>query len=117
MLAKARKIAGRYSLILKPHPDLGFTGRGVELSFVLADGRTEQECAQQMREALTTAVATLLELDQLPPPVADEGRRAQVNVRLSRDEQLFLTSEANRQGYSSLSDFMRAAAIRCSLAR
>jgi predicted RNase H-like HicB family nuclease len=109
---RARQLAHRYRLILEPDPEVGFIGRGLEMPTVFADGRTAHECVRATREALTAAVATMLEMEQRPPEPAPKGaRQAQINVRLTPEEKLTLEDSARRAGFRGVSDFVRAAAL------
>ena len=110
-LAKARKVADQYQVILA-FEDGHWYGRGLELPNIHGDGKTVNRCVENTREALAGCVAYLLEEGQRPPSPAREGTRtAQVNVRLTAEEKALLESTAKRKGYSGLSDFIRAAAI------
>ena len=87
-------------------------GRGLELPNVFGDGPTPAECIDNTREALTAAVAYMLEQGQAPPTPAKQGKRTtQVNVRLTAEEKVILESSARRKGFEGLSDFLRAAAM------
>lgn len=114
-IRKAEKIANSYRLVFEPDPDLGFLGRSVEMPYVMADGKSIQNCAEQTIEALTSAIATLLEAGERPPSAAAAGKRdRQVNVRVTADEKMRLEELAQREGFRSTSDFMRAAALKAS---
>lgn len=79
---------------------------------LFGDGATPAICIQHTREALTAAVAFLLEEDRMPPSPAKEKKRStQVNVRLTAEEKAILESTARRKGFEGLSDFLRAAAL------
>jgi predicted RNase H-like HicB family nuclease len=109
---RARQIAERYRLVLEPDADVGFVGRGLELPTVFADGPSADQCVLATREALTAAVATMLEMGLRPPePAAKNARQAQVNVRLTVEEKLILEDSARRAGFRGISDFVRAAAL------
>lgn len=113
LLAKAREIASHYSLLIVPEPGVGFFGRSVEMPLVMADAPTEIECIRETREALTTAVACLLESGERPPTPASKGNReTQVNIRLTSDEKMLIDEAARRAGFRSISDYIRAAALR-----
>ena len=76
------------------------------------DGKTANQCIENTREALTAAVAYLLEEGQRPPQPASEGTRTmQVNVRLTAEEKALLEVTAKRKGFTGLSDYVRAAAM------
>jgi uncharacterized protein (DUF1778 family) len=79
---------------------------------VFADGPTADQCVRATREALTAAVATMLEMGLRPPaPAAKGARQAQINVRLTAEEKLILEDSARRAGFRGVSDFVRAAAL------
>ena len=87
-------------------------GRGLELSNVFGDGPTPVKCLDSTREALTVAVAYLLEENKQPPSPAHLGKRTQqVNVRLTAEERAMLEATAKKKGYQGLSDFIRAVAL------
>jgi predicted RNase H-like HicB family nuclease len=87
-------------------------GRGLELPHVFGDGPTPDKCVAATREALTAAVAYLLEQGQKAPAPAHTGRRTQqVNVRLTAEEKTIIESTARRKGFSGLSDYLRATAL------
>ncbi len=112
MLRRAQRIAKQYRLILEPDDEVGFVGQALELPNVFADGGTANECVRATREALTAAVATMLEVGQRPPAPSAEGKRLmQVNVRLTAYEKQILEEMARQGGYRSVSDFVRAAAL------
>lgn len=99
-------------MVIEPEPDVKYLGRTVELPLVMAGGATPGECYDQVLEATTFSIATMLELGERPPAPASEGRRdQQVNLRLTADERLRLDAAAAREGYRSLSDYVRAAAL------
>ena len=111
VLAKAKKTAAQYQVIVS-FEDGQWFGRGLELPNVCGDGKTVSRCVENTREALTGAVAYLLETGQKPPTPARAGTRTrQVNVRLTAEEKLLLETVAKRKGFNGLSDFVRAAAI------
>jgi predicted RNase H-like HicB family nuclease len=111
ILRRAAEIAGKYQVILQLEGD-DYIGRGLELPNAFEDGKTPDECVSKTREMFVTAVATMLEDGEVPPPPASEGKRTeQVNVRLSADEKLILETTARRRGYAGLADYMRAVAI------
>ena len=108
---RAQRVADRYQVIVS-HDDGHWYGRGLELPHVFGDGTTANKCVVDTREALVAAVAVMLEQGEKPPTPARVGRRnVQVNIRLTAEEKAMLESAAMRQGYSGLSDFMRAASI------
>lgn len=111
LLAKAKQAAARYQIVVQ-FEDGEWYGRGLEMPHVFADGPTPEACIAKTREALTAAVAYLLEKGERIPAAATSGRRTeQVNVRLSAEEKLLLEASAKRKGFSGLSDFIRAVAV------
>ncbi|MGD0898380.1 MAG: hypothetical protein ABR915_11130 [Thermoguttaceae bacterium] len=111
VLREAKKIAGRYQVILSCEEGHWY-GRGLELPNVFGDGKTVAQCMQNTREALCGAAAYMLEQGQKPPAPAREGTRTQqVNVRLSSVEKAVLESAAKGKGFQGLSDFIRTAAL------
>lgn len=112
ILKQAEELVDQYRLTIEPEPDLGYLGSSVELPFVMADGKTVAACVKGTREALIATVATILEDGERPPVPAREGKRdQQVNIRLTADEKYQLENAARKQGYRSISDFIRAAAL------
>jgi predicted RNase H-like HicB family nuclease len=111
VLAKAKKIAARYQVVLSCE-DGWWYGRGLELPNIFGDGKSVKQCVENTREAFAGWVAYLLEQGQKPPAPAREGTRTQqVNVRLTAEEKLLLETTAKRKGFQGLSDFIRAAAV------
>lgn len=114
ILKQARRIAGRYRVVIEPAGKSGFIGWSIEMPGVLADGETATTCTQATYEALELAVATLLELGQ-PPPVPRskrEKRTGQINIRVSASEKLILEEAAEQRGFEGISDFVRTSALR-----
>jgi predicted RNase H-like HicB family nuclease len=108
---QARIIASDYQIILTSEEGHWY-GRGLELPHVFGDGSTPARCIAATREALTAAVAYLLEQGQSPPTPAKQGKRTtQVNVRLTAEEKAVLEGTARRKGFEGLSDFIRAAVL------
>jgi predicted RNase H-like HicB family nuclease len=111
VLQRARAIAEQYQIILQ-FEDGEYYGRGLEMPFVMNDGKTPDSCVRATRESLALAVATLLENDEAPPAPASEGKRTeQVNVRLTPEEKLLLEEAARNRGFRGLGDFVRSTAL------
>lgn len=54
----------------------------------------------------------MLEMGEKPPAPASEALRGvQLNIRLTYEEKLLLEAAARRDGFRSVSDFVRAAAL------
>src|SRR3954468_16697980 len=84
VLEKARQLAMQYRLLLDVNEQGVYLGTAMELPRVLARGATADECVRNMREALTTAVATFLEMGKAPPlPLRQNRRDEQINVRVT----------------------------------
>ena len=97
VLAKAKKIAAQYQVILSCEEGHWY-GRGLELPNVFGDGKTVAQCVQNTREALAGAVAYFLEERQKPPAPARAGTRTQqVNVRLTSEEGRYWKRPPNRR--------------------
>ena len=112
VLTRAGKIACEYRLILESSEAVGYVGSAVEFPTVFADGPTPDACVEATREALTFAVATMLEANQTPPSPASAGKRdVQVNIRLAAHEKHRLQEAARRFGFKGISDFVRTAAL------
>jgi predicted RNase H-like HicB family nuclease len=112
VLARARKIVGRYRLVLEHNEDLGYIGSAIEMPAVFADGRTPDDCVRATREALAVAAATMIEQGRRPPSAVGRGvRETQVNIRLSADEKYRLQEAARHLGFKGVSDFIRAVAL------
>lgn len=108
---RAAEIANGYRLIIELE-DGEYYGSALEMPYVMADGKTTAACAEATREALTAAVATMLENGQEPPaPASDNKRGEQVNVRLTAMEKMRLEEASRRQGFRGLSDYIRNKAL------
>ncbi len=112
VLCRARKYAKNYILVLEEHERLGFTASCVEIPTVFADGKSANKCVEAMRKALTYAIATMIESGDTPPfPSTDKKRVVQVNVRLTYEEKLLLSSKSKSRGFKGLSDFIRTSVL------
>jgi predicted RNase H-like HicB family nuclease len=111
VLRRARQVADAYQIILQLEEGL-YYGRGLEMPTVMNHGKTPDECVRATKDALTTAVAYLLEEGETPPAPASENKRTeQVNVRLTAEEKLLLEEAARSKGYRGVSDFVRSASL------
>ena len=111
VLKRARAIAEQYQIILQ-FEDGEYYGRGLEMPYVMNDGKTPDACLRATRESLTIAVATLLEAGDVPPTPAREGKRTeQVNIRLTPEEKLLMEETARSRGFRGLGDFVRSTAL------
>jgi predicted RNase H-like HicB family nuclease len=112
VLRKAKKLVADYRIILERNDSLGFIGSSVELPTVFADAKTPEKCYRATKEALTVAVATMIECGQRPPqPASAKKRDVQVNVRLTSEEKLLLANAAVNLGFEGISDFIRNTAL------
>jgi predicted RNase H-like HicB family nuclease len=112
ILNRAIAIAQTYTVVLQPSADLGYIGRSLEFPFVMDDGQTPEECVQKTREALTVAVATMLEQGENPPaPISDSTRDHKIQVELTSEENFLLEQAAQSKGFKKLSDFIRTASL------
>jgi len=111
VLESAKRVAHAYDLVLR-FEDGEWYGHALEYPEAMGDGKTVAACVRATRQALTVAVATMLEAGQSPPPAAREGHRsAQVNVRLTPEEKAILESKAKAKGFRGLSDFIRSSVL------
>jgi predicted RNase H-like HicB family nuclease len=112
---KADAIASAYKLLLEPQHGGEFVGRALEFPTVFERGGSAEECVRNTRQALSVAVAAMLELGQRPPmPASEAGRQAQINIRVSLEEKERLAESARQAGFRGVSDFVRAAALTAS---
>ncbi len=108
---RARRLADRYQIVLA-FEDGEWYGHALELPGVFADGATPDQCVANTREALTAAVAVMMEEGDAPPAPARQGVRSeQVNVRLTPEERALLETRARQKGFRGLSDFIRAGVL------
>ncbi|MCH7925358.1 MAG: type II toxin-antitoxin system HicB family antitoxin [Planctomycetes bacterium] len=111
-MKRARKVVSAYRIILEKDAGLGYIGSSIELPAVFADGATAASCVDAIQQALTYAVATMIECGQRPPAAASSGKRdVQINIRLTAQEKLRLSDAARRLGFKGVSDFVRLAAL------
>ena len=111
--AKAQRLAARYTVVSQwLEEEHAYFGRTLEMWYVMSDGPTPQACHEQVMEATTLSIATMLEEGRQPPaPASEEKRTAQVNVRLTVDEKFRIEEASRRAGFRGVSDFVRAAAL------
>lgn len=112
ILARAQELAHKYRIILEPNDECGYIGSSLELPQVYADGVTPDGCVNAVREALTAAVAYLLESGQTPPlPPSDQVRNKQVNIRVTETEQRRLREAARANGFTDMSEYVRSRSL------
>ena len=108
-MRKAHEIARQYKLTLEKSETLGYIGSSIEIPTVFADGATPDECYEATQQALSVAVAVMLEAGQTPPqPAAFMKRTTQVNIRLTQEEKSMIAAAASRSGFKGLADFIRS---------
>jgi len=112
-LDTAKELVERYQIILGQDEDT-WIGHGLEMPNVFGEGTSPDQCIVDTRQAMTAAVATMLELGQRPPMPAGDKRVEQVNVRLTVEEKLSIERTAKASGFRGIADFMRARALRSS---
>ena len=115
-LAIARELATQYKLVIEHDPDSKcYIGRTIELPSTYGEGATVESCVRDTIKATIASICTMLEMGKRPPSPSREGTRdQQLNVRLSSDEKLVLEAAAERDGFRSVSDFVRSAALKAS---
>jgi predicted RNase H-like HicB family nuclease len=111
LLRRAREIADSYQIVI--HSEDGeYYGRGLEMPYVMNDGKTPDECVKATREALATAVAYLLESGKAPPaPASEQARIEQINIRVTSEEKMLLEEAARSRGFRGISDYVRSASL------
>ncbi len=111
VLNRAKKIADKYEIIISVEDGVYF-GKGVEMPYVFGDGKTCEECINNTREALASAVAYLIEKNENVPFPATQGKKdTQVNIRLNAEEKAILSAAAAAKGYRGLGDFIRSTVL------
>lgn len=109
---EAEAIARTYRIVIEAEEDCEYFGCTIEMPLVMSDGKTVAKCFANVLEATTATIATLLEKGERPPTPAREGKRdQQVNIRLTAEEKLRLEEASRREGFRSLSDFLRASGL------
>lgn len=113
IMAKAKRLADQYRLIIERDQEGdGYLGCSVEMPTVMGGGDDPVACIRDTLEATALSIAVMLEHGETPPSPSREGKRdQQVNLRLTADEKLALDAAANREGFRSLSDYIRSAAL------
>jgi predicted RNase H-like HicB family nuclease len=114
--ARATELAAQYKVVIETNDaGTGYVGYTIEMPFTFGEGSTSAACFRDTLQAAALGIATLLESNQRPPSPTREGKREQqLNVRLSSDEKLRLEAAAERDGFRSVSDFVRSAALKAS---
>lgn len=112
-MRRAEVLARQYAFILEADEDVGYIGCTVEMPSVMGGGKSIAACYKDTLEATAFSIGVMLEAGQTPPAPAREGKRdQQINIRLTADERLRLESLAARDGFRSVSDYVRSVALR-----
>lgn len=99
-------------MVLRPERGIGYFGSWLEFPMVMGDGPNIEACVRCTTEALVSVLAYLIESNkEIPAPSSDEKRGTQVNIRLTALEKLRLETLAQQQGFRSISDYIRTAAL------
>jgi predicted RNase H-like HicB family nuclease len=72
ILKQATSMAQDYHIVLEGDQKSGFVGTWCEYPSIIGDGETKEECIESTREAITVALAYLLETGQELPKVNEE---------------------------------------------
>lgn len=113
ILARAKRIAHGYRIIIERHADLGYKARSLEIPTAFADGRTPNACVKAMEDALVATIATILVNNKRPPLSSRQAKTgAQINIRVNMLDKLLLEEAAEERGFKGVSDFVRTVAIR-----
>jgi predicted RNase H-like HicB family nuclease len=111
VLKHAKEIAADYQIIIQ-FQDGEYFGRGLELPYVMNDGKTPDQCVSATRDSLVTAVAHMLEIGEKPPaPASDRIRSEQINIRLTPEEKLLIDETARSRGFKGIGDFVRSTTL------
>jgi len=109
---QAKAIASDYRILIEADDEVGYFGRSLEMPGVMADGTTPTKCVEAVREALASAIATMIEQGQTPPlPAREERRTSQLNIRLTPEEKEILETAARHKGFRGVSDFVRTTTL------
>lgn len=118
LIARAEAAARDYRIVLDATDSGGFIGSVAEMPGVMAEGRSAEECVEFTRRALVIGIMALLRRGHTPVPSLKQRRREgelrredQLNLRLSADEKRMLEQAARKQGFRSVSEFVRTRAL------
>lgn len=113
LLKKAEGFARDYHIVIESHERAGYMGTSLEIPTVFSTGATPDKCVSATQQALTVAIAAMMEAGVNPPkPYVERKRDEQMNIRIDAEEKLLLKQAANRQGFSSISEFVRVTVLR-----
>ncbi len=113
---RARAIAAGYTVYVAPNDKATEKGwylaRVLELPLAFANGRNPEEALNKLHTVLETVVGAMLERGESPPEPGGSNRTEQVNIRLTPGEKMRFERAAQSAGFRSISDYIRAAALR-----
>ena len=111
-LARVGEVVGAYRYVIERAADGHYSGRTVELPGAIATGATPEECYARTVRSQEMLAAHMLEQGlPLPAPSVEARREAQINIRVTEFEKMQMEAAAQRQGFRSVSDFLRAAGL------
>ena len=111
LLERARAIAAEYQIILQLE-DGEYYGRGLELPYVMSDGKTPDQCVANTRDAFIAVIATMFEAGEaLPSPAREQTRTEKISVRVTVEEKLQLEEAARRRGFRGIGDYLRSVSL------
>jgi len=101
-----------YRIIVERHRSGRYVGFSAELPGVMGGGDTPEACIADTLRSQAYCVAIMLEKNEpVPEPVSKRARTEQLNLRVSPSEKHALEEAAIEEGYRSVSDFVRQAAL------
>lgn len=101
-----------FRIIVQRHPGGRYVGFSAELPGVMGGGDTPEACVADTLRSQVFCVAMMLEKNEpIPEPVSKRARTEQLNLRVSPGEKHALEEAAIEEGYRSVSDFVRQAAL------
>ena len=113
---RANEIAARYTIYVAPNAYSSkpgsFLARVLELPYAFANGDTPEEALTKLERVMQTIIGAILERGDLPPEPGAANRTEQVNIRLTPGEKMRFERAAQNAGFRSISDYIRAAALR-----
>ena len=112
VIERAEDLAHRYRLLIEEDDEGQYVGTVLEMQEVIGVGGSPDECVEQTRELLVSALATMIEEgDEPPAPASANKRTEQVNIRLTQSEKLLLEDAARAGGFRGVSDYLRSTGL------
>lgn len=112
ILNRARAIASQYKIVLESERDGGFVSRALEMPECIGIGKTAGQCVTATRELLISAIATMLEMNDVPPsPTTGQVRDEHIDVQVSSEEKLLFEDAARSRGFRAVADFVRSTTL------